>query len=132
MSLPTIALDDLLIPETDQAAITRALANTGNSDPWTPALVQAVDKVAFYTAEYTLTSATYIRLVRPIVLWLVYGLANSITDAIQKNYDAVIKELEAIRDGKFTKTLAPAAPVPDSVTVRKVSWGSTTKIDIRN
>lgn len=128
--MPTITRDDLLIPEDEQQTILAALANSEIVDPWTPAISQAVNKVDAYTAAYVLSADHYKRLVRPIVLWLLYALTGGIPEAKQKLYEDALKELEQIRDGKFTN-LTPAPSTPSDST-HAGNWGSEDKIRFRS
>jgi hypothetical protein len=123
--MPTITRDDLLIPEAEQTAVLSALGNSEQTDPWTPAIAQAIQKVDAYTARYTLTDNHYKRLVRALALWEAWALTGNIPDSKQKLYDAAMKELEDIRDGKFDGTLTLASSTAAG------AWGSETKVNLR-
>lgn len=124
--------EDLGIGQDEMNQLVSACANKGITNPVADAIGLGVEQVSLYTAGYALTVETYQRLVRGLAIPHLYWLANgSKRDGDEDSESKVLRELEAIRDGKFP-ALAKAGETPGSVTAGGGSWGSATKVEMRS
>lgn len=128
MPAPTIVASDLLISDTRITQITNALRNTTITDPISVEITRQIDKVDSYTSQYVLAANRYKRLVRALVMYELYATGSLGTPPadIKPAYEAAMKELEDIRDGKFDD-LELADPA-DTGVGEGGNWGSETKI----
>jgi ATP phosphoribosyltransferase regulatory subunit HisZ len=117
--------DILLLPETELASLTSALANLGYTDPVAKVITECDQVVTSYTASYALPQDWRDRLIRALAPAELYRLAGPVPDNHKDAADNALKELAAIRDGKFT-TLPPAVVTP--VVTATGKWGSKPKI----
>lgn len=120
-----MTIHDLLLPDNELSQLTNALANTGFDNPLDQCLAEAEATVAFYTSAYEIGEAIRTKWVRRLAIWAAYRLAGPIPDNHQISYEAAMKELEAVRDGKFS---APAASVEPEAPAATGAWGSEDNI----
>ena len=119
MASPIFVLDDLGLSPDQTSQIHVALANFGQGDPVALAIEEATATVAQYSGRYVLDVPTWRRLMRPIAIWKLYGLAGGVSDPQQKAYDAAIEELKQIRDGAFPLPLVGSTSAGSAAG----SWG---------
>lgn len=132
MPTPTFTPEDLLLGTDVLDQLTSACANQSVSDPIGRAIATAVGMVDDYTTQYVLTDLRYERLVRALAVCELYRLAGGgVPDAIDQANKAAVRELEAIRDGKFPD-LARVGESAGSVTGVKAQWGSQRPIPMRS
>lgn len=117
---------DLLLSDQVLVQVSEALVNSGIADPITRAIAEQVQKVADYTLRYTIPEARQKRLVRPLVIHQLHSLLGQVSSAMQTEYDAAMKELEGIRDGKFGDLSLNESAV--GLASAPAAWGSETKI----
>lgn len=122
---------DLLITEAELSGITTALANDTVTTPIETAIAQAQTQVEAYTGRYVVPDNWLKKLVRAVALHDLYAQIGQIPPQRKDAYDAALKELEAIRDGKFP-TLEAAEPAPGSLSTGEGSYGSETKFNARS
>ena len=122
---------DLNLPQAEIDQIKAALVNTGIANAYTNTMTEQEAKVDEYTAAYTIGSDRKRRLWRPLVIHQLYVLIKMVSEDTRKAYEDAMKELEGIRDGKFTTTLTPAA-APPTPAGGGGKWGSETKISPRD
>ncbi len=120
---------DLGLPATEITQIEARLETLSGTDIAT-VMAEQEGKVDQYTASYTIDAARRKRLWRPLAIYELYVLLKMVSEAVRRAYEDAMKELEAIRDGKFASTLAPASNPP--TTNATGSWGSNTKIKSRS
>jgi hypothetical protein len=123
--------DDLLITATEQAGITSALANSTIADPISAAIAQAVVQVTSYTGRFVVPDEWLKKLVRALVLHDLYAQFQEVPKNRTDAYAAALKELEAIRDGKF-ETLEEAEPQPGTLATGDGDFGSETRMAMRS
>ena len=116
---------DLGLPSTEITQIETRLETLSGTDIAT-VMAEQEGKVDQYTASYTLDAARRKRLWRPLAIYELYVLLKMVSDAVRRAYEDAMKELEAIRDGKFASTL-PASATPPTV-AGGGAWGGKTKI----
>lgn len=117
MPLPTIRETDLLLSQKALDDLRKSRENRGLAQPIEDVIAAAASLVGDYTAAYDLPGDRWLRLVRPIAVYNLMSFpGSSVPDAVKADWAAAIKELEAIRDGKFAATLAAnpstTAPAP--------------------
>lgn len=116
--------DQLGLPEKVLLELQDALANAGFVEPFTTAAQEAEGVVDSYTSAYTIGSAHAARLQRALIIYDLYSRLGSVSEAVQKAYDAAMAELRDIRDGKF-----PGLQSSDGTTTNSTGgWGSRTKL----
>jgi hypothetical protein len=131
MPTPTFTPEDLLLGSDVLDQLTSACANQSISDPIARAISTAVGMVDDYTTQYVLTDLRYERLVRALAVYEMYRLAGGgVPQGIEDANKAAVRELEAIRDGKFPD-LARVGEAAGSVTSAKGKWGSQAAIPMR-
>lgn len=97
---------DLLISDAEQAAITSALASAGQADPIGAAMEEAAAKVGAICDPYDLPAPWPRRLIRALVLFELYSrVGNKIPDHVQRSYDEACKDLQDIRDARYSHFL---------------------------
>ena len=129
MPAPTFNESSLAVGQSWLDESNAALASRGFADGVQACITDATNMVGDYTAQFALPDARWLRLMRPIAIYNVQARLEVIPDAVKLAYESALKELEAIRDGKFTDLL-PATEDP-VVTVQTGSWGSEPRINIR-
>lgn len=123
------AASDLLLSDSEITQITDALENSGENDPITRVLAECEQVVADYTARYQLEENRRLRLVRGLAPAELYRLASgTVPEHHEKARESTMRELEAIRDGKFPD-LTPAATQPTPL--HGGAWGSQKRIATR-
>jgi hypothetical protein len=130
MALPTFTESSLGVSPEWLAQVTRGLANRGLAAPVASAIAEAVQMIADYTALYTLESLRWERLMRPIAIYILHSQLGQVPESAKLGYERAIKELEAIRDGKFTDLPEASTPV-QTVEPRAGNWGSREKLTLR-
>lgn len=127
----TFLSTDLLVKQDELDGITAALANATITDPIASAIAQAQAQLEVYTGRYVVPDNWQKKLVRALALHDLYAQIGQIPPQRQAAYDAALKELEAIRDGKFP-TLEEAEPAPGTLSTADGSYGSETKFNPRS
>lgn len=120
-----MVVHDLLLPESELVQLTDALRNAGVSVPLDTLVAEALQTVADYTAAYAVPEERKVRLARPLAIKHAYSLTGLVPENHQTAYEAALRELEEIRDGKFTTLPAAATPPTPAAGGR---WGSAPKI----
>ncbi|MBN8245882.1 MAG: DUF1320 family protein [Verrucomicrobia bacterium] len=126
MPAPTFTQDDLMLPPQEMAQLHTALANLGQQDPLGRAVGEATDTVALYLRGLVVPDSQWRRMMRTLVIWMLYTQLGMVSEAQEKAYEATMKELREIRDGEFSLPVEenPEEPVP----VTGGAWGSKDKI----
>lgn len=106
----SISTTDLLLPDTELAQLTEALSNVGQDNPLGTCISEAEALVDDYCAQFTVATARKTPWIRAVAIWKAYRLVGVIPDAHQKAYDAAMRELEAVRDGKFGYPVSSSPP----------------------
>ncbi|MCW5556611.1 MAG: DUF1320 family protein [Verrucomicrobiae bacterium] len=130
MPTPTFSQDDLMLPPQQMARLHTALVNLGQQDPLGRAVAEATDTVGLYLRGFSIPDSQWRRMMRPVVIWMLYTQVSMVSDAVQKAYDAIMGELRDIRDGKFSLPIEEEDP-DDPVPVTGGAWGSEEKIKTR-
>ena len=102
--------------------IAKKLVEDGDPEPIATTISEQSRKVADYTRRYVLDEERQRRLIRALVLFELTSRVGSIPDKRQTKYDAAMKELEGIRDGKFPD-LQLVSPVPSDISPARGAWG---------
>lgn len=121
------AESDLNVSQDEIDDLKDALANTGQANVFVNTMAERETQVRDWTAAYVVPEETLKRLWRPLVLFHLYGLCGPVPDYRQKAYDEAIKELAAIRDGKFPQ-YDLADEQPGQLASGTAAWGSQTRI----
>jgi hypothetical protein len=116
---------DLLLQENELNQLTAALANSGVDTPLETVIAEADQKVTDYTSAFQISDARRARLTRALAIWEAYHLVGVIPANHQEAYEAAMRELEAIRDGKFQ---LPPADDPPATPAGAGAWGSKCRI----
>lgn len=119
--------EDLALGLRELEKLKLALANRGLTERLAQVIADAVAQVDLYTQGYTLTEAHYRRLVRGLAVYEAYRLAAGATEEHRKGYDDALKEITAIRDGKFPG-LATSEQEAGETAPARGNWGSRDKI----
>ncbi len=136
---PTITRDDLLadISEDELSQIETALAAHPVARPNVPQVIaEQVAKVQRFTVRYTLADADFLSLARKLIIWELIAAAypggKADADTYRRyKYEDAMKELAAIRDGKFPD-LTPASSMPSGLSARAGGdYGSDTPLASR-
>lgn len=118
MSFPNT---DMLLPDAELSQLTAALANAGVADPIAKVATECGAVVDQYTAGYSLPEDWRDRLIRALAPAELYRLAGSgVPESQQTAWDAAMKELRDIRDGKFP-SLSPSTTAPTPAATGR--WG---------
>lgn len=123
-----MTVHDLLIPDAELSQLTTALANAGVVQPLDDIVAWAEQVVADHSIGYTLAPLRIQGFVRDLTIWRAYTLAGAVSENQTKAYDAAMRELRDIRDGKFPLPASTTAPVPAA---KSGNWGSNTKLCLR-
>lgn len=127
--MPTFTKNDLLMPQVRIDEITDSLKNDSVTDPIAVVIAEQKQRVDSYIGATgvaaTIGDEWYRSLVRPLVVYELYatGSIGTMPEAVKNAYDAKIKELELIRDGKHPDLLS--APPASSA-----GWGSGSKLSL--
>ena len=118
--------DDLLadISREELDGIAHELVAQGEVEPVQTTIREQVQKVDDYTRRYVLAEDRVKRLIRALVLWELPARLSNIPKKRQTKYDAAMKELEGIRDGKFKDLLALEDPAPAGLPDNRGRFGS--------
>lgn len=122
-----MTVHDLLIPDAELSQLTTALANAGVVQPLDDIVAWAAQVVADHTIGYTLSTIRIQGFVRDLTIWRAYTLAGAVSENQTKAYEAAMRELRDIRDGKFPLPPATVATPPANAG----NWGSHTKLCLR-
>jgi hypothetical protein len=137
---PTITRDDLLadISADELAQIETALATSPVARPNVPQVIaEQTAKVLRYTVRYTLADADFLSLARKLILWELIAAAypggKAEADTYRRfKYEDAMRELVAIRDGKFPDlTPASGMPTPGVQAAQGGEYGSSTPLASR-
>jgi phage gp36-like protein len=129
MDNPIFSESDLGVGQAWLTEVTDGLENAGFADPIMGAITAATQVVADYTGRFVIPLERWRRLMQPVALHRLYVQLGKMPEAIKNGYEAAMKELVEIRDGKFTD-LVPVAP-PVTPNPAGGSWGSETKVPFR-
>jgi phage gp36-like protein len=113
--------NDLLLTDARLAQLTAALANIAVTNPLQVAIDEAIATVARLTAGYVVAVGVLNSWTRSVALYKAWLIAGAVPEDIRKDYELVMKELQAIAAGDQAN-LPLAGTVPVSATG---SWGST-------
>ena len=103
--------DQLLLTPAVQSRLAAALANAGQPDGLQACIDEAAVRIAAYTRGYTVAAELVAEWTRLLALRKAYTAAGVGTPKdIERDSDAVLRELEAYRDGKFPGQLAANEP----------------------
>lgn len=115
----TFTRADLLndISDKELTAISTKLVLDGQPLPLDAIIAEQVERVNDYAARYVVPDSVLKRFCRAFILWEVYKRLQEIPKKRQTAYDDALKELTAIRDGKFysvypARDLDPGVPQP--------------------
>lgn len=117
---------DLNVSQAEIDGLKAALANTGTANAFTNAMAEAEAKVCDWTVRYTVPEDTLRRLWRALALYAVNALVGPMPPYRKEAYEEAMKELTAIRDGKFPQY--PLVTEADSAPPIIGAWGSQTKV----
>jgi len=110
----------------EQSSLSDALVNGGSTDTLQSIVDEQDQKVTDYATKYLVDPKRRKRLVRSLVFFEVYAKVGPIPDQHTATFNAAMKELEAIRDGKFPDLLVQT-PVDPSLASAPGRWGSKRK-----
>jgi hypothetical protein len=130
MALPTFTEGELGQSQAWLDQMNRGLASRGLADGVQSAIQKSVQRIADYTAKYDLPRTRWQRLMQPLAVADIYRETGNLHPAAEAAATAVLKELEQIRDGKFTDIPLADTPV-QTVAPQAGAWGSQTRISIR-
>lgn len=106
--------DQLLLPPAKVAQLAGLLASSGVADGVQAVIDEVAGQVADYTKGYSFPEARTNGWIRTLALQLAYTRAAvGVPEAIKLAGEAAIRELEAVRDGKFRTALNTSAPARD-------------------
>lgn len=112
----------LLLLSPDRAAqLTKALSNLGVADPLQTMCDEATADVARMTTGYVLDPLSLQQMTRSLALYRAYAKAGPVPKDVKQDFDAAMKELEAIAEGK-RPNLPKIASSPASPNAG--AWGS--------
>lgn len=130
MPIPTYTEADLAVSQKWLDEFSRALTSRGVAGGVQACITDAMGVIEAYSRAYTLPDSQWLRLMRPIAIYYVYSRSGNVAPtSVETAYRDAMKELEGIRDGKFSN-LPPADPLP-SETTQTGAWGSEPRIGIR-
>lgn len=117
---------DLKLAADKLAQITKALGGAASSTTDLQDLCdEAAADVARLTTGYVIDDLSAVNFTRAIVLFRAYGYIGPIPKDVQANYDAVMKELEAIAKGERPKLEQTTSQAAQSTG----NWGSKTRLE---
>lgn len=97
----TFTPEQLFVSTTELAQLRDALAGIDQVASLQTIINEEIERVDSYTLRYELTDARYRYLVRALALHHIYSLLGPVPENHGKTYDEAMRELAAIRDGKF-------------------------------
>lgn len=115
----------LLLSPDRQAQLTKALSNLGVADPLQTMCDEAAADVARLTAGYVLDPLSLQQMTRSLALYRAYAKAGPVPKDVKTDFDAAMKELEAIAEGK-RPNLPKVAVIPSAPNAG--AWGSGRRI----
>lgn len=116
---------DLKLTVDKLAQITKALGGAASTTTDLQDLCdEAAADVARYCTGYVVDDLSQTNFTRAIALFRAYGYIGPIPKDIQANYDAVMKELEAIAKGERPKL----EQTTDQAAQSAGNWGSKTRL----
>jgi len=118
--------DDLLLSPDKAAQLTKALATIGVADPLQYLCDEATADVARFTTGYVLSAESTRSFIRSLALFRAYSKAGPVPADVQRDYEAALKELEAIAKGE-RPNLARTPPETGEEPATG-NWGSSTQI----
>jgi hypothetical protein len=105
----TFAESDLLLTAARLTQLKTALSNTGVTEPLTTRCIpEAQAEVARAVGDYAASDDELRSLIRRVALWNAYALVGPVPKDIQAAFEAARKELDAIREGRYSKPVAGA------------------------
>lgn len=125
----TFTRSDLLVDMSDKelTGLTQQLVNQGDPDPIATTITEQQTRMERYIHVYVVDDDWQKTLLRALVIWRLCQRVGSIQEKRQKSYDAAMRELTDIRDGKF-KFLGLKDPIPTDVCGYKSAHGSARRI----
>jgi hypothetical protein len=120
---------DLLvdISEKELEPLTRKLVEAGDPDPVGSTIAEQDARIERYVHVYVIDEDWRKTILRALVIWRLCQRISNIPPKRQASYDEAMKELIAIRDGKF-EDLPIKTPPPDDLPVWRGKWGGKKRI----
>ncbi len=125
----TFTRSDLLVDMSDKelTGLTQSLVNQGDPDPIATTIAEQQARMERYIHVYVVDDDWQKTLLRALVLWRLCQRVGNVQEKRQKSYDATMKELTDIRDGKF-HFLGLKDPIPQDVSGYRSAHGSKPSI----
>ena len=125
----TFERSDLLadISEKELAGIAEKLVQAGDPDPIPTSIAENQAEMERYIHRYEVAEDWQKKLLRALVLWDLTKRLGSIPPKRQTAYDAAMRTLREIRDGKFPD-VPLKAETPSDIFVGRGRYGSATRI----
>ena len=126
----TFERSDLLadISEEELAGIAESLVQAGDPDPIATSIAESQAEMQRYIHRYEVAEDWQRKLLRALVLWDLPKRLGSIPAKRQTAYDASMKTLREIRDGKFPDVPLKAV-TPSDINLPTGRYGSATRIN---